>query len=110
MAVYAKGKHAFGFCDRTGFRYPIHQLVVEIQNCIPTGFRVGYDVVDPDQPQNFLGRVKINDPQSLRNPRPERKIEGTKFYYPALDEETLEPFGPPNPLHATAGQVTVNIT
>jgi hypothetical protein len=110
MAVYAKGKHAFGFCDRTGFRYPIHQLVVEVQNGIPTGFRVGYDVVDPDQPQNFLGRVKINDPQSLRNPRPERKIEGTKFYYPALDEETLEPFGPPNPLHATAGQVTVSIT
>ena len=63
---YAKGKYAFGFCDRTGFRYPLKDLVPEYNNGVKTGFLVGRDVVDPDQPQNFLGRVKINDPQSLR--------------------------------------------
>lgn len=69
--TYAKAKYAFGFCDRTGFRYPLRDLVPEFRNGVKTGFLVGKDVVDPDQPQNFLGRVKINDPQSLRNPRPD---------------------------------------
>ena len=26
MAKFAKGKYAFGFCDRTGFRYKIKDL------------------------------------------------------------------------------------
>jgi hypothetical protein len=69
----ARGKHAFGFCDKTGFRYPLDQLVDEYENGVKNGFRVGYDVVDPDQPQNFLGRVRIDDPQSLLNPRPDRQ-------------------------------------
>ena len=69
--AYARGSKAFGFCDRTGFRYPLRDLVYEYQNGTRTGFRVGRDVADPDQPQNFLGKVKINDPQSLYDPRPD---------------------------------------
>ena len=69
---FAKGKYAFGFCDKTGFRYPLHELKEEYNNGAPTGFLVGPDVWDGDQPQNFLGRLKIFDPQSLRNPRPDR--------------------------------------
>jgi hypothetical protein len=60
---YAKAKYAFGFCDKTGFRYPLKDLVPEYNNGVKTGFLVGRDVADPDQPQNFLGRIKINDPQ-----------------------------------------------
>jgi len=71
MSAYARGKHAFGICDRSGFRYKLSDLVYEIQNGKKTGFRIGKDIVDPDQPQNFLGRVKINDPQALQNPRPD---------------------------------------
>lgn len=71
MPSYARGSKAFGFCDKTGFRYPLKDLVWEYNNGTRTGFRVGKDVVDPDQPQNFLGRLKINDPQSLRDPRPD---------------------------------------
>jgi len=68
---YASGKHAYGICDRTGFRYPLEDLVYEFQDGHRTGFRVGKDVVDPDQPQNFLGRIRVVDPQSLLNPRPD---------------------------------------
>jgi len=75
---YAKGKYAFGFCDKTGFRYPLKDLVPEYNNGVKTGFLVGRDVVDPDQPQNFLGRVKINDPQSLLNPRPDTSIDASR--------------------------------
>lgn len=72
--AYARGSKAFGFCDRTGFRYPLKDLVYEYQNGTRTGFRVGRDVADPDQPQNFLGKVKINDPQSLYDPRPDTSM------------------------------------
>lgn len=68
---YTKGRYAFGFCDKTGFRYPLSDLVPEFKNGVKTGFLVGRDVADPDQPQNFLGRLKIFDPQSLQNPRPD---------------------------------------
>lgn len=68
---YSSGKNAFGICDRTGLRYPLHDLVWEIKRGIRTGSRIGRDVVDPDHPQNFIGRVKINDPQSLKNARPD---------------------------------------
>jgi len=78
---YAKAKHAFGFCDKTGFRYPLKDLVPEYNNGVKTGFLVGRDVVDPDQPQNFLGRIKINDPQSLRNPRPDRSLIESRALY-----------------------------
>ena len=52
--AYAKGSKAFGFCDLTGFRYPLNELVWEIRLGKRTGFRVGKDVVDPDQPQLYL--------------------------------------------------------
>lgn len=110
MGTYARAKRAFGFCDKTGFRYPLKDLVYEIRNGIKTGFKVGRDVVDPDQPQNFLGRVRINDPQALRDPRPDRFIESVTFEYPALNGETLQPYGPPDALISTAGQVTVSIS
>ena len=69
---YAKGKYAFGFCDLTGFRYPKKDLVPLIVNQRPTGLLVGKDVLDPDQPQLQLGRIRTNDPQALRDPRPDR--------------------------------------
>ena len=87
--AFTRGKHAFGFCDRTGFRYQLTDLVDEIQNGTKTGFRVGKDVVDPDHPQNFLGRVRTNDPQSLLNPRPERFKESVTITFPTFNVTTL---------------------
>lgn len=102
---YAKAKYAFGFCDKTGFRYPLKDLVPEYNNGVKTGFLVGRDVVDPDQPQNFLGRLKINDPQSLRNPRPDRALLESRALYgfdPVGSEGTL--------MTASVGRVTITIT
>ena len=107
---YAKASKAFGFCDRTGFRYSLHDLVVEIRNGIPTGFRVGKDVADPDHPQNFLGRIQTSDPQSLLNPRPDRISDPVRVSFPNLNEDTLEPQGAPSGLSASVGTVTVTTT
>ena len=69
--MYARGSKAYGYCDRTGFRYPLKDLIPEVQNGIRTGLLIGKDVVDPDHPQNFVGRLRVTDPQSLKDPRPE---------------------------------------
>ena len=79
MSSFTKGKYAFGYCDLTGFRYPLKDLVPEIVNQRPTGFLVGRDVVDPDQPQLQLGRLKVDDPKALRNPRPDRGLDQSRI-------------------------------
>ena len=102
---YARGKYAFGYCDRTGFRYPLSDLVPEFNNGVKTGFLVGRDVVDPDQPQNFLGRIKINDPQSLRNPRPDTSLEESRGLFgfnPVWNDLQF--------MQSEVGTVTINIT
>ena len=75
---YAKGKHAFGICDRTGFRYPIKDLRNQIKNQKRTGLLVGKDVLDKDQPQLQLGRLRLNDPQALKNPRPQTDLQASR--------------------------------
>ena len=70
MADYAQGKKAFGFCDRCGFRYPLHILKQEVINLNRTNLLVCPECWDPDNPQNQLGRYHFSDPQALRNPRP----------------------------------------
>lgn len=109
MMTNARGKYAFGFCDRTGFRYSLDQLVDEYQNGVKTGMRVGFDVVDPDHPQNFLGRVRTDDPQSLLNPRPDKKIEGVDIRFPILDLDTVEVIPIPI-MNAFAGTITTTGT
>ena len=73
-----RAKYAYGFCDRTGFRYPLNELVDEFQNGVKTGLRVGRDVADGDHPQNFLGRMRIFDPQSLAQARPDRSLDESR--------------------------------
>ena len=109
MMTSARGKYAFGFCDRTGFRYSLDQLVAEYLNGVKTGLKVGFDVVDPDHPQNFLGRVRVDDPQSLREPRPESKIEGVDIRFPTFNLETVESIPIPI-MNAFAGVVTTSGT
>tara|TARA_R110002072_G_scaffold225620_2_gene382703 strand:- start:114 stop:428 length:315 start_codon:yes stop_codon:yes gene_type:complete len=102
---YARGKYAFGFCDKTGFRYPLSDLVPEFNNGVKTGFLVGRDVVDPDQPQNFLGRIKINDPQSLRDPRPDAALAASRGLFgwqPVWNDLQY--------IQADVGTVTISIT
>ena len=79
--IYAKGRYAFGYCDRTGFRYPLNQLIHETSNGVRTGMKVGMDVYDPDQPQNSLGKVQFSDPQALFDPRPDQGLEQSRGFF-----------------------------
>jgi len=79
MARFANGKYAFGFCDRTGFRYKLKDLVPQVKAGRLTGLMVGRDMLDEDQPQNFLGRLgDYADPQALRDARPDRELADSR--------------------------------
>ena len=112
MGRFANGKHAFGFCDRTGFRYKLSDLKPEFRAGIKTGLLVGKDVWDPDQPQNFLGKLgDYTDPQSLRNPRPDISLTESRGMF------AFDPVGNGNSgadedvtVQSSVGTVTINIT
>jgi|TARA_Y100001963_G_scaffold54544_1_gene76377 hypothetical protein len=81
MTSFAAGKYAFGYCDRTGFRYAKKDLVPQIENQRPTGLLVGKDVLDEDQPQLQLGKIRMDDPQALRNPRPDQSLDESRKFF-----------------------------
>ena len=78
---FAAGKHAFGFCDVCGFRYPLRQLRPEVVNLVQTDIRACPECWSPDQPQNRLGTINYSDPQALRNPRPTGATSGRDLPY-----------------------------
>jgi hypothetical protein len=43
----------------------------QYENLLPTGAIVCNECLDVDHPQLQLGRIKVDDPQGLRNPRPD---------------------------------------
>ena len=96
---YAKGKLAFGFCDTCGQRYNLNELKVQIVAGRSTNIKNCPDCLDKDQPQYFLGRVPINDPQALRNPRPDTSQEESRVLW------GWNPVG--NPAVGTTGQVGI---
>jgi hypothetical protein len=76
-----RSKQAFGFCDRTGFRYPLKDLVPQYVDEKATGLMVGKDMVDQDHPQLQLKNVDANDPQTLENPRPDQSLAESRALF-----------------------------
>jgi len=109
MGSFANGKYAFGFCDRTGFRYKLKDLVPQVRAGRMTGLMVGRDMLDEDQPQNFLGRLgDYADPQAIRDPRPDIAQDTSRELF------AFDPVGNGNGggggnivAHAKVGKVTV---
>jgi len=68
---FASGKWAIAQCDRCSFRYKLKELkrlVIKTKN---VNILVCPTCWEPDQPQLQLGMYPVNDPQALRNPRPD---------------------------------------
>lgn len=68
---YASGKKAIAECDRCGQRYKLKQLKRLTIKTKSTNILVCPTCWEPDQPQLQLGMYPVNDPQALRNPRPD---------------------------------------
>jgi hypothetical protein len=68
---FASGKFAIAECDRCAQRYKLKQLRTQIVKTRPYNIKVCPSCWDPDQPQLQLGMYPVNDPQAVREPRPD---------------------------------------
>ena len=69
---FASGKNAISECDRCGQRFKLKVLKTEIIKLKNYNLLVCPECWDPDHPQLQLGMFPVDDPQALRNPRPDR--------------------------------------
>lgn len=68
---YASGKHAIAECDRCGQRFKLKQLKKLVVKQQVKNILVCPECWEPDQPQLSLGLYPVDDPQAVRNPRPD---------------------------------------
>ncbi len=95
---FASGKYAISQCDRCNFRYPLKVLKTEIIKTKPYQIRVCPQCWDPDHPQLQLGMYPVEDPQALRNPRPDNTYFQGGYTGLQLNQNagaTLDGFGDP---------------
>ena len=69
---FASGKYAIAQCDRCDFRFKLKQLRREVIKTRNYNLLVCPRCWDPDHPQLQLGMYPVEDPQGLREPRPDR--------------------------------------
>lgn len=77
---FSSGKFAISQCDRCGFRFKLKQLKFEVIKTKLYQLKVCPECWDPDQPQLQLGMYPVDDPQAVRQPRPD-----TTYFTAGLD-------------------------
>lgn len=91
---YSSGKHSIAECDRCGFRYKLKELrKLTIKNK-QVSIKVCQTCWEPDQPQLSLGLYPVNDPQAVREPRPD--ISYRQAGYTGLQLTDNTDFGEPS--------------
>jgi len=68
---FASGKYAIAQCDRCDQRFKLKVLKTEIIKLKNYNLLVCPECWDPDHPQLQLGMYPVEDPQALRDPRPD---------------------------------------
>lgn len=68
---YASGKYSIAQCDRCNERYKLKDLHIQTLKTKPYRIKVCKTCWDPDHPQLQLGMYPVNDPQAVRDPRPD---------------------------------------
>jgi len=68
---FASGKYAIAECDRCAQRFKLKELRTQTVKTRPFKIKVCKACWDPDQPQLQLGMYPVNDPQAVREPRPD---------------------------------------
>ena len=95
---FASGKWAISQCDRCGFRFKLKELKTEIIKTKKYDLRVCPACWDPDQPQLQLGMYPVEDPQAVRNPRPDNTYYQAGYTGLQLNQNdgaALDGFGDP---------------
>jgi hypothetical protein len=89
---FASGKFAIAECDRCAQRYMLKQLRTQTVKTRPYKIKVCPTCWDPDHPQLQLGMYPVNDPQAVREPRPDisYRVSGTSGLKELLTNSTSE--------------------
>tara|TARA_R100001129_G_scaffold96441_1_gene65861 strand:+ start:71 stop:385 length:315 start_codon:yes stop_codon:yes gene_type:complete len=100
--AFASGKEAYGICDITGFRYKRREMKKTWDGLI-----VGPDQFSPKHPQ-LDPKPKPNDPEAIRNPRPETSVDNTSFVlYTNVDKGILGTKLETYQISVSLGEVTI---
>lgn len=68
---FSSGKFAIAQCDRCNFRFKLKELRIQTLKTKPYKVKVCKTCWDPDHPQLQLGMYPVNDPQAVREARPD---------------------------------------
>ena len=68
---FASGKNAIAECDRCGFRFKLKQLKTLVIKTKNVPIKVCSECWEQDHPQLQLGMYPVDDPQAVREPRPD---------------------------------------
>ena len=109
---FASAKKANAICDICGFPYKLRELRKVFVKGRDTNVLACRECWSPDHPQLKLGEFPVDDPQALRNPRPDNaeRVTSRDFQYGWNPVGLNDPLGlTPNNLVTTGfvGHVTV---
>jgi hypothetical protein len=91
---FASGKNSIAECDRCGFRYKLKELKKLTIKTKQVQIKVCKSCWEPDQPQLQLGMYPVDDPQAVREPRPDNSYYQSG--YSGLQLTTNNDFGDPS--------------
>ena len=95
---FSSGKFAIAECDRCGQRYKLKELRKLVVKQQIKNIKVCPSCWDPDQPQLSLGLYPVDDPQAVREPRPDisYQVSGSSgLQLNGTNDNTLEGVGFP---------------
>lgn len=97
---FSSGKHSIAECDRCGQRYKLKELTKLVIKTKQVTIKVCRTCWDPDHPQLQLGMYPVDDPQAVREPRPDNSYYQSGFTGLQLTvsppENTVDSFGDPS--------------
>jgi hypothetical protein len=76
---FASGKNSIAECDRCGFRYKLKELKKLTIKTKQVTIKVCPTCWEPDQPQLQLGMYPVQDPQAVREPRPDNSYRQSGY-------------------------------
>jgi hypothetical protein len=110
---YASDNKALALCDICGFQYKLRELRSTIKKGKITDIKACPECWNPDHPQLHLGEIPVEDPQALRDPRPDSAelVSSRDFQWgwSPVGFNNNDGLTPDN-LEATGGLGTVTVT
>jgi hypothetical protein len=91
---FSSAKNSIAECDRCGFRYKLKELKKLTIKTKQVSIKVCHTCWEQDQPQLQLGMYPVQDPQAVREPRPDNSYYQSG--YTGLQLTTNTDFGDPS--------------